>query len=81
MRTYLPNPGAPRERHIKGDNLIDQLIKIQDSGEKSPASNSSFGDTGRLPLAVVWLVLGVILPSLLALVFLPSHPTSTGDKS
>jgi hypothetical protein len=60
---------------------MDQLIKIQDSGEKSPASNSSFGDTGRLPLAVVWLVLGVILPSLLALVFLPSRPTSTGDKS
>jgi len=60
---------------------MDQLIKIQDSGEKRPASNSSFGDTGRLPLAVVCLVLGVILPSLLALVFLPSRPTSTGDKS
>ena len=26
---------------------MDQLIKIQDSGEKRPASNSSFGDTGR----------------------------------
>ena len=60
---------------------MDQLIKIQDSGEKRPASNSSFGDSGRLPLAVVCLVLGVILPSLLALVFLPSRPTSTGDKS
>ena len=31
---------------------MDQLIKIQDSGEKRPASNSSFGDTGWLPLAV-----------------------------
>jgi len=60
---------------------MDQLIKIHDSGEKRPASNSSFGDTGRLPLGVVCLVLGVILPSLLALVFLPSRPTSTGDKS
>ena len=60
---------------------MDQLIKIQDSGEKRPASNSSFGDTGWLPLAVVCLVLGFILLSLLALVFLPSRLTSTGDKS
>jgi hypothetical protein len=30
---------------------------------------------------MVWLALGVILLSLLASVFLPSRPTSTGDKS
>ena len=60
---------------------MEQLIEIQDSGEKRPASNSSFGHTGRLPLPMVWLALGVILLSLLASEFLPSRPTSTGDKS
>jgi hypothetical protein len=53
---------------------MEQLIEFQDSGEKRPASNCSFSDTGWLPLAVILL-------SPLALVFLPSHPTSTGDKS
>ena len=60
---------------------MEQLIEFQDSGEKRPASNCSFSDTGWLPLAVVWLALGVILLSFLASVFLPSRPTSTGDIS